>query len=222
MRSILKFLRNTTALLVLCGALLAATAGLAMKTLQLGLEVGQLSAQVAGAAAAQAKAVSAAVARTKAKAAADQKLAVSRAVSETRAKEAVKRKKAVMSAVTRTKARARLRRLVTAVPIAGVAAAAIFERRDFAAWKEENPGRDGGDYGCEIAGVSAQVLDEVLQELPEAMRPPSDVVLASLAKVLGSFETGETCAASYSEEVALYEDGENQDAETEGTPAAYP
>lgn len=87
-------------------------------------------------------------------------------------------------AATRIRAKARLRRLVTAIPLAGIGAAIYFERQDFQGWQEENPDRNLGDYSCEVAGISAEVVDEVLQELPELIRPGRDFVLSQLDYVL--------------------------------------
>lgn len=89
-------------------------------------------------------------------------------------------RKAIAAAVARTKAKARLRRTMAAVPLVGMAAVGYFEHRDFQEWKQENPDGDWQDYGCEVGTVSAQVIDEVLQELPEEVRPGRDLVLSQL------------------------------------------
>jgi hypothetical protein len=41
----------------------------------------------------------------------------------------------------------------------------------------ETPNGSRQQYGCEVLGLTAEVLDEVLQELPERIRPDSDTVL---------------------------------------------
>jgi len=93
---------------------------------------------------------------------------------------AIANRKAIAAAVTRTKAKARLRRMAVAVPIAGLGLAAEFERRDFVEWQEQNPEGTYGEYGCEVATVSAEVMDDVLQDLPERVRPSRDTVLSWL------------------------------------------
>ena len=93
---------------------------------------------------------------------------------------AVAGRKATAAAVARTKAKARLRRLVVAVPVAGAAAAIWFERQDYLQWKEDNPDDDAAAYGCEVSATSAEIIDEVLQELPAKARPPRDLLLSQL------------------------------------------
>ena len=78
------------------------------------------------------------------------------------------------------KAKARVRRLVIAVPIAGAGAAGYFELREYLEWKEEHPGGTFDDYTTEVASASAEIADEVLQELPGRWRPDPHVVSAAL------------------------------------------
>ena len=87
---------------------------------------------------------------------------------------------AVLKTKTREKAKARLKRLLVALPVVGIAAAAAFEYGDYLEWQEDNPEGDLGTYGCEVATLSAEVVDEVLQDLPEATRPPRELVLSQL------------------------------------------
>ena len=141
---VLGLLRNTVVLGVLCVSLLISTATLAFQTVALGA---QLTAAAANGA-----------------------TATARAVARARADAAVERRKAVSKAVARTKAKARLRRALVAVPIVGAGAVFWFEARDFKEWQEENPGGTPAEYGCETALLSAEVMDEFLQDLPEALR----------------------------------------------------
>lgn len=101
-------------------------------------------------------------------------------LSASAATAAIANRKAIAAAVARTKAKARLRRVVAAIPIAGIAAAGYFEHQDFAEWQEDNPDGTASEYGCEVATLSAEVVDEVLQELPERVRPSRDTVLSLL------------------------------------------
>lgn len=93
---------------------------------------------------------------------------------------ALANRKAIAAAIVRTKAKARLRRAVVALPIAGVAAAVAFERQDYLEWKDDHPDGDVEDYGCEVGTVSAEVIDDVLQELPGPVRPSRDWLLSRL------------------------------------------
>jgi hypothetical protein len=83
---------------------------------------------------------------------------------------------AMAKAVGREKAKARLKRMMVAVPILGTAAATGFEYYEYTVWQEGNPGKGAGDYGCEVAQTSAEVMDEVLAELPEGYQPPRNVI----------------------------------------------
>jgi hypothetical protein len=93
---------------------------------------------------------------------------------------AIAHRKAIAAAVLRTKAKARLRRALVVVPVAGIAAAIAFEREDYLEWKQDNPDGDLEDYGCEVSAVSAEVVDDVLQDLPEQVRPSRDWLLSRL------------------------------------------
>ena len=89
-------------------------------------------------------------------------------------------KKQMAKAISKEKAKARLKRLIVAVPLLGTGAAVAFEGNDLKVWLEENPGKSATDYGCEVASSSAEVMDEVLAELPEKFRPPSDLVMSRM------------------------------------------
>ncbi|MEM7462903.1 MAG: hypothetical protein AAF362_09480 [Pseudomonadota bacterium] len=102
------------------------------------------------------------------------------AVTASAAAAAIANRKAIAAAIMRTKAKARLRRVMVAVPIAGLAAAAIFEHQDYLEWKEDNPDGDPETYGCEVSALSAEIVDDVLQDLPENIRPSRDLVLSQV------------------------------------------
>ena len=89
-------------------------------------------------------------------------------------------KKQMAKAISREKAKARLKRLIVAVPLLGTGAAVAFEGNDLKVWLEENPDKSPTDYGCEVASSSAEVMDEVLAELPEKFRPSSDLVMSRM------------------------------------------
>lgn len=163
MKRLFSLLKTTSFLVMLCISLVTTSISLAAWAVSLTTQVATMTAGAAATAVAHRKAVATAIART-------------------RARMTLQRKKAVARAVVRTKAKARLRRAIVAVPLAGLAAAAAFEHSDYQQWKEDNPTGDLADYGCDVGTVSAQVIDEVLQELPETIRPSSDLVLSQVPK----------------------------------------
>jgi hypothetical protein len=74
--------------------------------------------------------------------------------------------------IARFAAKARLKRIITAVPFAGVAAAGYFEERDRREWLEANPSKTNADYACEVAEVTTEVMDEVLAGMPMELQLP--------------------------------------------------
>jgi hypothetical protein len=74
--------------------------------------------------------------------------------------------------IGRLAAKARLRRIVAAVPLAGIAAAGYFEERDRREWLEVNPGKTNADYACEVAELTTEVMDEVLAGMPMEIQLP--------------------------------------------------
>ncbi len=87
---------------------------------------------------------------------------------------AVAHRTALAKAVAKTKAKARLRRLIAAAPFVGLAAVGYFEEQDFQEWLLDNPEGTRAEYGCEVAALTAEVLDETLQDLPDSFRPNAD------------------------------------------------
>ena len=90
--------------------------------------------------------------------------------------------KAVAKAVMKTKAKARIRRAVVAIPVVGLGAIVYFEERNFKEWKTDNPEGTRQEYGCEVVDSTAVVIEEVLQELPESVRPEPETVLKLIPK----------------------------------------
>lgn len=93
---------------------------------------------------------------------------------------ALKHRKDLARAVAKTKAKARLRRALVAVPVVGAGAAMAFEAQDFRDWQVDNPEGTFPDYSCEVAGLSAEVVDEVLQGFPEGVRPSREWMLSQV------------------------------------------
>ena len=95
---------------------------------------------------------------------------------------ALKHRKAIAKAVAKTKAKARLKRALVMVPIAGIAAGAYFEEQDYREWKQQNPNGNRQDYACEVAALTAEILDELLQEIPDNLRPSGERLTDQLPK----------------------------------------
>lgn len=93
---------------------------------------------------------------------------------------ALAHRKQIAKAVAKTKAKARLRRVVAVIPVAGVGALAYFEEQDYQDWLAENPSGSRQQYACEVSVLTAEIADEVLQELPEMLRPDPDTLLGYL------------------------------------------
>lgn len=89
---------------------------------------------------------------------------------------AIKHRKEVAQAVARVKAKARLKRVISMVPLAGLAAGVYFEEQEYEEWLEDNPDGSRQKYLCEVSALSFEVLDEVLLGLPELIRPPKSTV----------------------------------------------
>ena len=83
---------------------------------------------------------------------------------------ALKHRKEISKAVAKTRAKARLKRALVMVPIAGIAAGAYFEEQDYREWKQQNPSGSRQDYACEVAALTTEVLDELLEEIPDNLR----------------------------------------------------
>jgi hypothetical protein len=88
----------------------------------------------------------------------------------------IKHRKEIVKAVTKVKAKARLKRIITMVPLAGLAAGVYFEEQEYEEWLEGNPDGSRQEYLCEVTALSSEVLDEVLMGLPELIRPSKSAV----------------------------------------------
>ena len=90
--------------------------------------------------------------------------------------------KAVTKAVMKTKAKARIRRAIVAIPVVGLGAIVYFEERNFKEWKTDNPDGTRQEYGCEVVEATSLVIEEVLQELPDYVRPEPETVFKLIPK----------------------------------------
>lgn len=116
--------------------------------------------------------------------------AVTTAVAATKAQAKVSEKQAVSKAKAKEKAKARLRRVVVAVPIAGVGAAGYFEYADYQEWQQNNPDKEPRDYAEEIYAITEQVSQEVLDDLPERYRPSREMLTRSRRPIVRTAVNG--------------------------------
>ena len=89
---------------------------------------------------------------------------------------AIAHRKELARAVAKAKAKARLRRMLITVPFIGIGAIVYFEEKDYREWKKDHPLGTREEYMCELAELTAEVVDEVLQDLPERIRPSLNVL----------------------------------------------
>ena len=83
----------------------------------------------------------------------------------------IKHKKEIKKIISKIKAKARLKRMITMLPFAGAAAGIYFEENEFQEWLLDNPEGTRSDYLCEIADVKSEILDEVINDLPQSIKP---------------------------------------------------
>ena len=74
----------------------------------------------------------------------------------------IRHRKEIKKTITKIKAKARLKRMITMLPIAGAAAGIYFEESEFQEWLRDNPNGKRSDYLCEIAEITSEVIDEVI------------------------------------------------------------
>ena len=86
--------------------------------------------------------------------------------------------KEIKKTITKIKAKARLKRIITMLPIAGAAAGIYFEESEFQEWLIDNPNGKRSDYLCEIAEITSEVIDEVINTLPKSIRSSENLLQA--------------------------------------------
>ena len=82
----------------------------------------------------------------------------------------LKHKKEIKKTISKIKAKARLKRIITMLPIAGTAAGIYFEESEFQEWLIDNPNGKRSDYLCEIAEITSEIIDEVIDALPQSIK----------------------------------------------------
>ena len=115
-----------------------------------------------------------------------QAMATATRLSAQAATTAVKHRREITQTVAKVKAKARLKRMLTMIPIAGVAAGAYFEEQEYEEWLISNPEGSRQEYLCEIAIMSSEVIDEILLGLPEMIRPSKAALSDMMPKCEGN------------------------------------
>ena len=90
----------------------------------------------------------------------------------------IKHRKEIKKTITKIKAKARLKRIITMLPIAGAAAGLYFEESEFQEWLIDNPNGKRSDYLCEIAEITSEIIDEVIDALPQSIKSGENLLKA--------------------------------------------
>lgn len=132
------------------------------------------------------KAVTKAKVKEQAKARAQRSAAIASAVTLAKAQANVDKKLAIAKVRAKEKAEGRIRRVAVAVPVVGVAIAGAFEYSDYLEWQADHPDGVFQDYANETLDVSMLLADEVLNELPEGLRPSREKLVATYSRLTGA------------------------------------
>ena len=89
-----------------------------------------------------------------------------------------KHRKEIKKTISKIKAKARLKRIITMLPIAGAAAGIYFEESEFQEWLIDNPNGKRSDYLCEIAEITSEIIDEIINTLPKSIRSGKNLLQA--------------------------------------------
>ena len=90
----------------------------------------------------------------------------------------IRHRKEIKKTITKIKAKARLKRIITMLPIAGAAAGIYFEESEFQEWLIDNPNGKRSDYLCEIAEITSEIIDDVIDDLPQSIKSGENLLKA--------------------------------------------
>jgi hypothetical protein len=90
----------------------------------------------------------------------------------------IKHRKEIKKTISKIKAKARLKRIITMLPIAGTAAGIYFEESEFQEWLIDNPNGKRSDYLCEIAEITSEIIDDVIDDLPQSIKSRENLLKA--------------------------------------------
>jgi hypothetical protein len=68
--------------------------------------------------------------------------------------------------------------MITMLPFAGAAAGLYFEESEFQEWLIDNPNGKRSDYLCEIAEITSEIIDEVIDDLPQSIKSGENLLKA--------------------------------------------
>ena len=155
--------KNSILIIWVCGSIFVSTVGVGIYAFQQSLKVAGMAAELA----------SSLTELSTAKASHKSKMAKLKLEHESE----------MMEQKARLKARERIRRSLIAVPVVGAGLIVYFEEQDYQDWLIDNPNGSRADYACEVASYSAEVIDEIVenvvdsgQSLPEPLRPDIEKV----------------------------------------------
>ena len=155
--------KNSILIISVCGSLFISTVGVGIYAFQQSLKIAGMAAELA----------SSLTELSTAKASHKSKMAKLKLEHESE----------MMEQKAKLKARERIRRSLIAVPVVGAVLIVYFEEQDYQDWFIDNPNGLRADYACEVASYSAEVIDEIVenvvdagQSLPEPVRPDPKTV----------------------------------------------
>jgi hypothetical protein len=82
----------------------------------------------------------------------------------------LKHKKDIAKVKVRQRSKAKIQRAVAAIPVAGIASLAVFEKLEFDNWKTDHPSGTFAEYSDEITQTVNELLMEEYQEYGSIMR----------------------------------------------------
>ena len=68
--------------------------------------------------------------------------------------------------IAKERAKSRNKQTLIAIPFIGSVVFAAVEINDFKSWQKENPNKTKGDYACETAKASIEVINDLMDNIP--------------------------------------------------------
>ena len=72
----------------------------------------------------------------------------------------------MLSVIAKERAKSRIKQTLIAIPFIGSVVFAAVEINDFKSWQKENPKKTKGDYACETAKASIEVINDLMDNIP--------------------------------------------------------
>ena len=83
----------------------------------------------------------------------------------------IKHKKETKKFIAKIKSKAHLERIITMLPFAGAVAGIYFKENNYKDWLQGNPNGTKSQCLCELAEITVEILDKVINDLPQAIKP---------------------------------------------------